>query len=756
MSLSHNTSNKTGGVTPASLIDGYDPVKEEEIISLPDRTNALIRGLDLVLEHHNASNVIRAELSAQVHAHLDTSSDETVWLKRSKYLLTYPLSKYLKNESPPVPDVKFQATGKLRRWLKQRIVCFNRKNTHLWYSWLQAKRSTLPVSSDFVDSTYKKHLESLSRCDPGDDLVIDEIFQDPTFERVLKRVREEVSKDILNSDDDFTSFSPSSNACFENTRGAGGQQFHLETICGLSRRDDKGRPITQYDPTKELFGMRFDTVVHTAFGIRRNVVTEIRVDYGVEEWQSLKYHSYILDRRSRSCTIQAVLEPMKVRVISKGEALPYYSCKPLQKAMHTAMKHLCCFRLIGRPFSPTDLIDLKERSDPWDQWFSIDYSAATDGLSWKYAGRILRYVIGDLPQYLKDMALEVLGPHALHYPVAGKPSEKVFRGMQQNGQLMGSILSFPILCLANLGVYLKVTQLAQRGWVDHDRLNHVLINGDDMLYSANLSLWDHHVDVAAKVGLEMSVGKAYHHSEYANINSVSAHYKICSESATPWQIDYLNTGLFFGQHKVQNRNYGGNNIICEQVEHTGREVFDCVFQEGSYLLAKAHMGQDPSSGYVTNINCMLQGCLPGKARDILSKYLSIHKDAIRKECTGRMRSNGSRCSTYCRNLFAPLTSGGMGVLPPPGWKYKTSKMDRRVAYALSSIGASGHYGPSPSQGYPLEEISSIRSSPWVKQFHETDPLMEFIVTNRTMLHKYYYRIGVKPYGLNPNHVILKV
>jgi len=742
MSILHNISNKSGGVTPPSLIDGYDPINEEEIISLPDRTNALIRGLDLVLEHHGASNVIRAELSAQVHAHLDTSFD-TVWLKRSKYLLTYPLSKYLKNESPPVPDIKFQASGKLRRWLKQRMFCFNRKNTHLWYSWLQAKRSTLPVSSDFVESTYDKHLESLSRHDPGDDLIIDEIFSDPTFNRVLTSLRSQIGKDILNHDDDFTTNAPSANACFENTRGAGGQQFQLETMCGLSRRDDKVL-LTQYDPNKEFYGMRFDTVVHTSHGLRHNVVTEIRVDYGVDEWNSLKYHSYVLDRRSRCCTIQAVLEPMKVRVISKGEALPYYSCKPLQKAMHSAMKHLCCFRLIGRPFSPTDLIDLKERSDPWDQWFSIDYSAATDGLSWKYAGRILRFIIAELPPYLKERALEVLGPHALHYPIPGSPGCRVFKGMQQNGQLMGSILSFPILCLANLGVYLKVTQLAQRHWNDHDRLNHVLINGDDMLYSANESLWKHHVDVAAKVGLEMSVGKAYHHYEYANINSVSAHYSLRNNTASPWQIDYLNTGLFFGQHKVQNR------------EHKEAGEFYCKYEDGRYLLAKAHLGQDPSAGYASNIGCLLQGTLPGKASHLLSRYLAFHAEDIRRECAGVINWS-SRRSLYVRNLFLPLSSGGMGVVPPPGWKFWISPSDRRVAWELLNRSGSNLFDTQrPLRGYDLDEISTVKSVPWVKQFSLDNALMTFEVPHGMKLSKYHTRCGAIPFGLGRNHVTMKV
>ena len=45
-------------------------------------------------------------------------------------------------------------------------------------------------------------------------------------------------------------------------------------------------------------------------------------------------------------------------MITKGEAVPYYFSKGLQKAVHTIMRRIPAFRLIGRPASPCDLIDL--------------------------------------------------------------------------------------------------------------------------------------------------------------------------------------------------------------------------------------------------------------------------------------------------------------------------------------------------------------------------------------------------------------
>lgn len=289
---------------------------------------------------------------------------------------------------------------------------------------------------------------------------------------------------------------------------------------------------------------------------------------------------------------------MKVRIISKGEALPYYSCKPLQIAMHTVMRAMPCFSLIGRPLSPTDLVEISEDAGLNDEWFSIDYSAATDGLSWRYSGRIFEYIISDLPEELKAVARQVLGPHELYYPTMRGKENKLLHpnnhwGLQANGQLMGSPLSFPVLCLANLGLYLRVTRLQQMGWEPERRLRAVRINGDDMLYTAPPSMWKEHVETGELVGLRMSVGKAYNHSEFAVINSVMHHMDLKRyPRASPFQIDYLNTGLFYGQHKVQT-----NSKETIKVSDTKEEV--------------------QRKRLIPNINTVLQGSLPGRAGDLL-------------------------------------------------------------------------------------------------------------------------------------------
>jgi len=394
------------------------------------------------------------------------------------------------------------------------------------------------------------------------------------------------------------------------------------------------------------------------------------------------------------------------------------------------------------------MIDLaaKARAD-WE-WFSVDYSAATDGLSWKYSGRIFRYLMQDLDERQYDAAMAVLGPHKLFYPVEGGKPE--YRGTQRNGQLMGSILSFPILCLANLGVYLLTTQPSQVGWSYRERLNHVLINGDDMVYAAHPALWPVHVATGEKVGLKMSVGKAYRHPVYANVNSTSVHYDLrkmplglarrdLQFEPTPYQINYLNAGLFFGQHKVQEK------AACESDDSDDDPELSCDNDPRALELAKAHLGQDPSRGLVVNLPTILAGALPGQQAALLRRFLNFHGPAISQECFCAIKKGG-RWTPHTRNLFLPLSCGGMGVAPPVGWTYRITPADKFLASAVQKGYKRTAQLPLPEAGR-LKDADDIVSAPYLKpkgserKFYEAvdaSPMREWVSLKKAVGGFVYY------------------
>lgn len=208
--------------------------------------------------------------------------------------------------------------------------------------------------------------------------------------------------------------------------------------------------------------------------------------------------------------------------------------------------------------------------------------------------------------------------------------------VQNNAQLMGSRLSFTILCLCNMSLYLAVrrrtdselgikwTAKRVRFWLDL-----VLINGDDLLTQFTDKEISWFNEIGTDIGLKMSVGKVYKHERYANINSTAFDCPIEGGHAT--EIPYLNTGLFFGQNKVLSR-VGGIEDLNEQEKLNGEAPHIAVLDE------------------------VVSGSLPGRQSDILKAYLEIHKSALRRECRGR-------------NLFVALSLGGWGCRPPVGWTF---------------------------------------------------------------------------------------
>jgi len=462
-----------------------------------------------------------------------------------------------------------------------------------------------------------------------------------------------------------------------------------------------------------------------------NVVVELRRPVGLDLWVDLDQKAEFESSQTDSlvCCIQGVLEPFKVRVISKGEALPYYSSRYLQKILHSSLRKMPCFRLIGETFDSTYLLDLMRRAQVGDHWFSVDYSAATDGLSWKYTSRILRFILDHEDENIRRLALRVLGPHELYYPTEAGPE---WRGTQTNGQLMGSILSFPILCLANLGVYLVTTRLLQQDWSHMARLRHVLVNGDDMVYAASPVLWERHIKIGRDVGLEMSVGKAYHHNSYLNINSTSVVYPIGGNSL-PQQIDFLNVGLFFGVHKVQEK----------KKKEKGRKV--------------ASMNRSIAKTVIGNANQILKGSLPGKECDLLGRFIYQNRDKILDETEATVivqHGKKSVESKIHRNIFLPCSLGGMGILPPTGWKFSIKRIDQVLAYNLSKEYPTLPLTTQlPLPGVEPESVSGDKDAPHEKVLKTPDK-PTFILRHPGRLTKRELpRTGIRRYALTQNTLL---
>jgi hypothetical protein len=226
-------------------------------------------------------------------------------------------------------------------------------------------------------------------------------------------------------------------------------------------------------------------------------------------------------------------EPFKVRVISKGPTMPYWVCQVIQKAVHGALQDLPEFQLT-RESPDRDIEDLLTGVlgtgllSPNLFYVSGDYTGATDNLH-PGVSNLVGHHLGsamDLTPDLADLFLRALTGHVL------VSSDGAERG-QKWGQLMGSNVSFPVLCIANLALTIMALRRSEgtfsspkRGVVAPRRFlgrevgrSGILINGDDIGFIASDVSYAEWSRVTSLFGLSPSVGKNFRSRDFIQLNS---------------------------------------------------------------------------------------------------------------------------------------------------------------------------------------------------------------------------------------------
>jgi hypothetical protein len=254
-------------------------------------------------------------------------------------------------------------------------------------------------------------------------------------------------------------------------------------------------------------------------------------------------------------------EALKVRVITKGNPYRTYLLQPVQKFLWESLfKHDSkVFELIGEPVNP-EIVEraMGKRLKEGFMFLSGDYSQATNLLA-PWASEIVARRICEICNFTEtdtQLVIDALTHHILRNP----DDKKEFKD-QKWGQLMGSIVSFPILCIVNAAVcrwaleveYYKPKKLRDCA---------LLINGDDCLLKVTERGYKAWKVISSYFGLSPSLGKFFLTDEFAQINSMNfvfsreaseirdkyiysggRMHKIprpCSFSETP----YINFGLF--------------------------------------------------------------------------------------------------------------------------------------------------------------------------------------------------------------------
>jgi len=484
-------------------------------------------------------------------------------------------------------NFQFRLIKQLRKHYELRTM--TRANWTDAQSFLYFKKGCPRVSKDFLQEGIKKHFKAMTQVAPKVKRLLSDrthdpeyVYKEPLKERVKKIVKE-VFKHRNNHHIDYW-WSPSTSSCMTSSRStlgnvpkvhpsfSGGQYVEVPgSIAPLRAVPDHSRPyIFRHESLidgkiTERVEYRLKYIPDTAH-ITILFVADITI--GLDD----------ITNRIRAIPI-ALSEPLKVRVITKGESYVNYALKGAQKMMWEALKEHKWFKLIGRPPSVMDIPDITLRGG---SWISVDYSEATDRLN-KYLSQL---VLKEICKYLDlpyDFCKESLTGHMIEYhkekcdhkkcvpeEIVLKEGVYMRRGaeidikeiftsvfekkdgcfsvMQGNGQLMGENLSFPILCLANATIISLALQPSEFKPEDLD----FLVNGDDGLFRGGEEEYKRWSQYSSQVGLAPSMGKVYKSDQFCVINSQL--FSLSETENTIEKVDYPNfSGLSLYDAKSADR-----------------------------------------------------------------------------------------------------------------------------------------------------------------------------------------------------------
>jgi hypothetical protein len=224
------------------------------------------------------------------------------------------------------------------------------------------------------------------------------------------------------------------------------------------------------------------------------------------------YHSPVVEA-------VALPEPLKVRMITKAEK-DTKVLQPFQRSLFQYLKSKPQFSLThGVKFDhmeefsdklewiyriESEIKAILDRKKEGDLWLSGDYTAATDNFPLSVTNALIEGILSEIDhEPTRQWVRYEVSPHQIRYPA------NLGTGKQTSGQLMGSLLSFPLLCFLN--DFIVRESGAEEG--------KYLINGDDIVALGQENFIQTWKMNAPKVGLSLSLGKNFIDQDFCTVNS---------------------------------------------------------------------------------------------------------------------------------------------------------------------------------------------------------------------------------------------
>jgi hypothetical protein len=379
-------------------------------------------------------------------------------------------------------------------------------------------------------------------------------------------------------------------------------------------------------------------------------------------------------KEEKNVALVALPEALKVRVISKGPPFTYFALRNIWKMIHSRLRKHPTFRLIGEPATAEVMREALGVELGEDEiLFSGDYQSATDLLRSWASETVCRRLAENLNLFdiERELFLDSLTRHNIEDPKSNKKNLKFKK--QQRGQLMGSITSFPILCIINATVCRWALEVSGNRPMSLKQTR-MLINGDDIAAKAKKSFYQIWRDLITTVGLKESIGKTFVSQNFVELNStnflftrdVEPKLEINQDGIEVMRkqpytvVNYVNFGLIYGMKRAS---------VSEGL--SGRE------------------GSRRSEGTIgMRARELVKFAPPTMIKDVMRLFVENNRVAL---------------TTYKIPWYIPEWLGGFGL---PG--NEPSDLDLRMARHLLMNWADKHPTPIKAEGsWHIRELSSV-------------------------------------------------
>jgi hypothetical protein len=388
--------------------------------------------------------------SKRIHRFLSPDNREQTFLK---YWLDYYLCQVFRDSQRPARE-DWITVPLFSGWCKRSIArAIAKRDVAFIYSLQKGSKRHWPELGVLKErAAYDKHAQRISESHGPVPADLSEIISQ-TSEATLGKGKYE----------NGTRFMPSGSACSQAGRRDGGALSLFEPLdLNLNAHDARVMGKLVY-LTATVNTWRRKTFIEAAKISHGMINSDPVCPYAdrlvTGEWVTSRNY-----RNPFDVNVQAIPEPGKFRIITKGDGYLYTALQPFQGVMLDCWKKSVYSTMLHDDLtSRVREIDSQMAGENY-LWCSVDYEAATDLLKRDATAAAFGPLYGKSPQ--SDMAFQSLfGEGWAHYPVEykTKPNGKlvkprVIEWQRESvriceGQLMGHPLSFPLLCVINLACY---------------------------------------------------------------------------------------------------------------------------------------------------------------------------------------------------------------------------------------------------------------------------------------------------------------